>query len=79
MVHRRAAKWFEDQGDLPEAVKQALAAGDMTEAARLIDAVVPQMSLQSERELATLRNWLESLPDEILRVNGNAEKAARLD
>lgn len=69
-VHRRAAVWFEKQGNLPEAVEQALAAGEMTEAARLIDAASLQMLIQSERELATLRIWLESLPDDILRANG---------
>ncbi|MGE5553727.1 MAG: LuxR C-terminal-related transcriptional regulator [Betaproteobacteria bacterium] len=68
-VHLRAAKWFEDRGDLPEAVEQALASGEMTEAARLIGRAVPEMFLQSEREVATLRNWLESLPDEIVRAN----------
>ena len=68
-VHARAAIWFEKQGDLPEAVKQALAAGEMTEAARLIDAASLEMLTQSERELATLRDWLEALPDEILRAN----------
>lgn len=69
-MQRRAAKWFEDQGDLPEAVKQVLAAGEMAEAARLIDAAALEMLSQSERELTTLCNWLESLPDEILGANG---------
>lgn len=68
-VHLRAAKWFEDRGDLPEAVRQALAAGEMTEAARLIDAAALEMLVQSEREMSTLCNWLESLPDDILRAN----------
>jgi len=68
-VHLRAARWFEDRGDLREAVKQALAAGEMVEAARLIDAASLEMLIQSERELVTLRDWLEALPDEILRAN----------
>lgn len=66
-VHHRAARWFEERGDLPEAVNQALAAGEMTEAARLIDAASLEMLVRSERELATLRRWLESLPEEVLR------------
>ncbi|OPX89852.1 MAG: HTH-type transcriptional regulator MalT [Pelotomaculum sp. PtaB.Bin104] len=70
-VHRQAAKWFEGRGDLPEAVKQALAAGEMTEAVRLIRAALPEMFLQSERELATLRSWLESLPDKILLASSD--------
>ena len=68
-VHRRAAIWFEKQGDLPEAVQQALAAGEMTDAARLIDAAALEMLTQSERELTTLRDWLEALPDDVLRAN----------
>ncbi|MGE5599472.1 MAG: LuxR C-terminal-related transcriptional regulator [Bacteroidota bacterium] len=68
-VHALAAAWFEKQGDLPEAVDQALAAGEMAEAARLIDAASLQMLTQGEREMATLRDWLEALPDEILRAN----------
>jgi LuxR family maltose regulon positive regulatory protein len=67
-VHRRAARWFEALGNLPEAVEQALAAGELTEAARLIVAAAPEMLVQSERELASLRRWLESLPDDVLRA-----------
>lgn len=61
-VHRRAAGWFEEQGDLPGAVKQALAAGELAEAARLIAAAAPGMLLRGE--LATLRDWLAALPKE---------------
>ncbi|MGE5530124.1 MAG: LuxR C-terminal-related transcriptional regulator [Patescibacteria group bacterium] len=68
-VHALAAAWFEKQGDLPEAVDQALAAGEMKKAARLIDAASLQMLSRGEREMATLRDWLEALPDEILRAN----------
>jgi LuxR family maltose regulon positive regulatory protein len=35
-LHRRAAKWFADQGDAVEAVRHTLAAGDWAEAARLL-------------------------------------------
>lgn len=69
-VHLRAARWFEERGDLPEAVEQALAAGELREAARLIEAALPEMFLHSEREVATLRTWLEALPDEVLRASG---------
>jgi LuxR family transcriptional regulator, maltose regulon positive regulatory protein len=35
-LHRRAARWFTDYGDIVEAVRHTLAAGDRTDAARLV-------------------------------------------
>jgi LuxR family maltose regulon positive regulatory protein len=35
-LHRRAARWFADHGDVVEAVRHTLAAGDWTDAARLV-------------------------------------------
>src|SRR6266545_5400875 len=35
-LHRRAARWFADHGDVVEAVRHTLAAGDWTAAARLV-------------------------------------------
>ena len=35
-LHRRAAQWFADHGDVVEAVRHRLAAGDWTDAARLV-------------------------------------------
>ena len=35
-LHRRAAKWLADHGDIVEAVRHRLAAGDWTDAARLV-------------------------------------------
>ena len=35
-LHRRAARWFADHGDVVEAVRHRLAAGDWTDAARLV-------------------------------------------
>lgn len=71
-VHRRAAGWLEARGDLPEAVRQMLAAGEKEDAARLIAAVSAEMMLQGQ--LATLRDWLEALPVEA--AYGNSDLAA---
>jgi len=68
-VHIKAAEWYENRGNLPEAVKHALASGNMAEASRLIDAASPGMLARSERELITLRDWLEALPDDVLEAN----------
>src|SRR4051812_17159487 len=35
-LHRRAARWFADHGDVVEAVRHRIAAGDWTDAARLV-------------------------------------------
>lgn len=35
-LHRRAARWFADRGEVVEAVRQTLAAGDWPDAARLV-------------------------------------------
>jgi LuxR family transcriptional regulator, maltose regulon positive regulatory protein len=35
-LHRRAGKWFADHGDIVEAVRHSLAAGDFADAARLV-------------------------------------------
>jgi LuxR family maltose regulon positive regulatory protein len=35
-LHRRAARWFADQGDVVQAVRHTLAAGDWPDAARLV-------------------------------------------
>src|SRR4051812_25928802 len=35
-LHRRAARWFADRGDIVEAVRHMVAAGDWTDAARLV-------------------------------------------
>jgi LuxR family maltose regulon positive regulatory protein len=35
-LHRRAARWFADHGDVVEAVRHTLAAGDWSDAARLV-------------------------------------------
>jgi LuxR family transcriptional regulator, maltose regulon positive regulatory protein len=35
-LHRRAARWFADHGEVVEAVRHALAAGDLPDAARLV-------------------------------------------
>ncbi len=35
-LHRRAARWFADHGDIVEAVRHTVAAGDWPDAARLV-------------------------------------------
>jgi LuxR family maltose regulon positive regulatory protein len=65
-LHRRAADWYEHAGERAEAVHHALAGGDVERAADLIELELP--ALQQGRQEATMRRWLEALPDEVIRV-----------
>jgi LuxR family maltose regulon positive regulatory protein len=65
-LHRRASGWLEQNGQPPEAIRHALAAGDFGRAADLVELAIPAM-LRSRQEAAVL-GWLELLPDEVVRV-----------
>jgi len=62
MLHQRASAWFDENGDPAEAITHAMAGGDIDEVARLIELAMPQM--RRSRQDATLRRWLEDLPEE---------------
>ncbi len=64
-LHRRAGDWHERNGDRSEAIEHALAGGDFARAAELVEPTLP--ALQQDRREATMRRWLEALPDEIIR------------
>ncbi|MEX5717011.1 LuxR C-terminal-related transcriptional regulator [Geodermatophilus maliterrae] len=64
-LHLRASEWCEQNGERPEAVQHALDAGDFERAAGLVELAIP--ALRQARQEATLRRWLEALPDELLR------------
>ena len=64
-LHRAAAAWHERHGSADAAVRHAVAAGDLTWAARLIEQHVETLIRLSEG--ATIRRWLAALPAETLR------------
>ncbi len=64
-LHRRAARWFEHNGSLPDAIRHSLAAGDVEHVADLVEAAAPGLS--QARQEATLLAWLRALPEEVLR------------
>jgi LuxR family transcriptional regulator, maltose regulon positive regulatory protein len=64
-LHRRASAWYEQHGLTHEAVYHALTAADFEQAARLIEHAAEMMVKRGE--IATLRSWLEALPDYLLR------------
>jgi LuxR family transcriptional regulator, maltose regulon positive regulatory protein len=65
-LHRLAGDWFEQHGDRSAAIRHALAGRDFLGAAVLMELEMP--ALRRDRREATMRAWLERLPDEVLRV-----------
>ncbi|MFB8146710.1 LuxR C-terminal-related transcriptional regulator [Microbacterium sp. NPDC056003] len=65
VLHRRASTWHAQRGELDAAVHHALAAPDHDLAAQLIEEALPSMG--RDRREATLRTWLEALPEEVFR------------
>jgi ATP/maltotriose-dependent transcriptional regulator MalT len=62
-LHHNAAAWCEEHGLADEAVRHALAAGDRTWAARLIERHFDETFWPGER--ATVQRWLSALPAEL--------------
>jgi LuxR family maltose regulon positive regulatory protein len=62
LLHKRAAIWFEQQGNLDEAFKHGLATGDMDWALILIDRNIE--ALIEIGEVSTLTHWTKHLPHE---------------
>ena len=65
-LHRRASAWYEQNGEQSLAIRHALAAGDFGRAADLAELAIPAM--RRTRQEATVRGWLEVLPNEVVRV-----------
>src|SRR5215218_7742344 len=63
-LHRSAVVWCEQHGLADDAVRHALAAGDVTPAARLVERYVDELWVRGERE--TLQRWLAVLPAELV-------------
>ena len=65
-LHRNAAAWYEEHGLADDAIRHAVAAGEMTWAARLIERHFDAAhSLRGEA--ATIRRWLSALPADLVR------------
>jgi len=64
-LHLRASQWYAQQGNLHEALRHAVNAGDWQRVADLIEPA--QAVIWSSHEHALLRRWLEQLPVEVVR------------
>ena len=62
---RRASAWYARHGMVAEAVRYALAGGDLDRAADLIEAIAVPM-MWERGEVATVRAWLDALPPALL-------------
>jgi LuxR family transcriptional regulator, maltose regulon positive regulatory protein len=63
-LHRRAAAWHRQAGNLDEAIGHASAAGEFTQAAALI--ARHWLSYWRRGQRATVARWLDGLPDEAI-------------
>lgn len=68
-LHGRAARWFEANELIPEAVEHALAAADPAELTRLID--LGSFWAFRQAEMGTVMRWVDALPASILHANAN--------
>ena len=64
-LHRRAGAWYEQHGQSSEAIRHAMAAEDFAHAADLVELAIPET--RRHRQEATLRRWLEALPEEVIQ------------
>jgi ATP/maltotriose-dependent transcriptional regulator MalT len=65
-LHRRASQWYEQDGEPSPAIRHALAAGDVERAAGLVEVAIP--ALRGSRQEATIRGWLDAIPDDVVRL-----------
>ncbi len=65
-LHGRASEWYVENGEPSAAIRHAMAAEDFERAADLVELAMP--ATRRDRQEATLRGWLEMLPDEVVRV-----------
>ena len=64
-LHRRAAAWYAERGLADDAIRHAVAAGEMSWAARLIERHYDAIFQQGES--ATIQRWISALPAPLAR------------
>jgi LuxR family maltose regulon positive regulatory protein len=64
LLHQRAASFYEAADELREAIAHALAAGDFSYAARMMEREAPHLWLSGEAQ--TVYTWMVALPDAVL-------------
>jgi len=64
-LHRRASRWYTENGIIDEALQHALKAGDLSMAAQLVEENGP--GLLNEDKWHTLEKWLAQLPNDLIQ------------
>ena len=64
VLHRLASEWYEQDGNFDDAIRHALEARDFPRAARMIEAIIPQV--RKSRQDSSLLGWLTRLPEETI-------------
>ena len=70
-LHRGASRWYEQHGEPSQAIRHALAAGDVERAAGLVELAIPE--LRRNRQEATIRGLARRRP----RRGGSGQARAR--
>jgi LuxR family maltose regulon positive regulatory protein len=65
-LHRRAGQWYDAAGETVAAVRHALAAGDVEDAADLVEGAV--LDFLRDRREATARGWIDDIPADVVRA-----------
>ena len=66
-LHRNAAAWYDDHGLADDAIRHAVAAGEMARAARLIEQHFDEL-FYLRGEGVTVQRWLSALPGDLVRT-----------
>ncbi len=64
-LHAAASRWLAENGLLADAIRHAIASGDHEHTADLIE--LAEADLRRRRQDRTLRDWLVTLPDDVVR------------
>ena len=76
LLHRRAADFYEAEGQWAEAITHALAGASFSTAARLMEQTVEQF--WERGEAATMARWVLALPDPLVREHARLELTTAL-
>jgi LuxR family transcriptional regulator, maltose regulon positive regulatory protein len=64
-IYGRASRWFEQRGNLPEAIEYSYAAGDRERSAHLLEQAAEPTFMRSETGL--FLSWVKKLPEPIIQ------------